>query len=888
MAASNILIVGAAGLGVEIAKNVILAGVKSVTLLDDATVVMRDLSAQFYLTEADVGKKRAAACKDRLQELNTAVAVSVAAGWPSDRELLKYQVVVLTDTPLADALRVDELCHRAGIGFICANIRGVFARVFCDFGPAFTVFDVDGEEPVSGIVAGITGGSPTIVTCVEDERLEFQDGQLVTFTEVVGMTELSDGKPRRIRNCKAHSFELEEDTSSYSAYVRGGIVTQHKEPKQLAFKPLAAAIAEPGEFLASDFAKMEQPAQLHLAFQALDAFQAEEGRLPAPHDKADAAALMERAHKLRAAQGGQEPINQELLEKVAYTAAGELSPMAAIIGGCVGQEVIKAVSGKFHPIFQWFYFDAVEALPAELPLPAAEVAGKGGRHDAQVAVFGRSVQAKLEAQRLFLVGAGALGCEFLKAFAMMGIAAGGGGSVTVTDDDVIEKSNLSRQFLFRDWNIGSAKSSVAAAAACALNPAMVVRALQNRVSPDTEAVFDDAFWEGLDCVVNALDNVNARLYVDSRCVYFGKPLLESGTLGPKCNTQTVIPRLTENYGASRDPPEKQAPMCTVHSFPHNIDHCLTFARSEFEGFMEKAPAEANAFLADPTKYIAAIRQASDAAAREQLERVVEVLVTERCSTMEDCIEWARKKFQMHFHDRIAQLVYTFPEDAPTSTGALFWSAPKRFPRALDWSAADPSHVAFVQAAALLRAEVYGIAPPAWARDPAKMAEAAAAVHVEPFMPRSGVHVETDPKATTASRASAMGDDEGVIDEYVKRLEAALKVLPAGFHLNPITFEKDDDTKGRWGPGGGWGGELVLDWFKERGLEAYSMSCGQSLLYNNIFPKHRERLGKKMSELVGTVAKMEIPERRQHFDVVVACEDEEGEDLDVPLVSIRFR
>lgn len=38
-------------------------------------------------------------------------------------------------------------------------------------------------------------------------------------------------------------------------------------------------------------------------------------------------------------------------------------------------------------------------------------------------------------------------------------------------------------------------------------------------------------------------------------------------------------------------------------------------------------------------------QASDAAAREQLEKVVEVLVTERCKTIEDCIEWARKKFQ---------------------------------------------------------------------------------------------------------------------------------------------------------------------------------------------------------------------------------------------------
>jgi ubiquitin-activating enzyme E1 len=76
--------------------------------------------------------------------------------------------------------------------------------------------------------------------------------------------------------------------------------------------------------------------------------------------------------------------------------------------------------------------------------------------------------------------------------------------------------------------------------------------------------------------------------------------------------------------------------------------------------------------------------------------------------------------------------------------------------------------------------------------------------------------------------------------------------------------------------------------QERGLEAYSMSCGQSLLYNNIFPKHRERLGKKMSELAVSVAKMQIPPSRKHFDVVVACEDEEGEDLDVPLVSIKFR
>ena len=92
------------------------------------------------------------------------------------------------------------------------------------------------------------------------------------------------------------------------------------------------------------------------------------------------------------------------------------------------------------------------------------------------------------------------------------------------------------------------KSTVGSKAATKLNPNFHARALQNRVSPLTEDVFNDAFWGELDVVVNALDNVNARLYVDSRCVYFAKPLLESGTLGPKCNTQMVIPNLTENYG----------------------------------------------------------------------------------------------------------------------------------------------------------------------------------------------------------------------------------------------------------------------------------------------------------------------------------------------------
>ena len=80
---------------------------------------------------------------------------------------------------------------------------------------------------------------------------------------------------------------------------------------------------------------------------------------------------------------------------------------------------------------------------------------------------------------------------------------------------------------------------------------------------------------------------------------------------------------------------------------------------------------------------------------------------------------------------------------------------------------------------------------------------------------------------------------------------------------------------------------VLAWFKARNLDAYSISCGQSLLYNSLFPRHADRLNRKMKDLAVEVAKLVLPPGRGHFDIVVACEDEEGEDLDVPLVSIKI-
>lgn len=143
-----------------------------------------------------------------------------------------------------------------------------------------------------------------------------------------------------------------------------------------------------------------------------------------------------------------------------------------------------------------------------------------------------------------MVGAGALGCEYIKAFALMGVGCSDEGHVAVTDNDNIEVSNLNRQFLFRSNNVGDSKSKVACTIAHDMNNALNVRDYQTRVGSDTESVFNDRFWENLDFVVNAVDNIKARLYVDQKCVWYEKPLLESGTLGTKANSQMVIPHKT--------------------------------------------------------------------------------------------------------------------------------------------------------------------------------------------------------------------------------------------------------------------------------------------------------------------------------------------------------
>lgn len=182
--------------------------------------------------------------------------------------------------------------------------------------------------------------------------------------------------------------------------------------------------------------------------------------------------------------------DEKVLKELSYQATGDLPPMNAVLGGFVAQEVLKACSAKFHPAFQHLYFDSLESLPNELPTEE-ECQPVNSRYDRQIAVFGKKFQEKITNHRQFLVGSGAIGCEMLKNWSLMGVGSGPDGIIHVTDLDTIEKSNLNRQFLFRAKDLGKFKAEVAAVAVAEMNPDLTgkILAKQEPVGAATESQY---------------------------------------------------------------------------------------------------------------------------------------------------------------------------------------------------------------------------------------------------------------------------------------------------------------------------------------------------------------------------------------------------------------
>lgn len=277
---SHILVCGMKGTVAEFCKNIVLAGVGSLTLVDDRVATDEALFSSNFLIPPDEnvyrGKTLAELCCDSLKDFNPMVRVSVEKGDVSgfDGEFFnKYDVVVVSCCSLATKKSVNEKCRKLSkhIAFYTVDCRDSSGEIFVDLQDH--IYSKKNLEET--------------VEC----KLQYP-----SFEEAISVPWRA--LPRRVSKL----------------YFAMRVIEKFE-----------AEGCHPGDVLIADL-----PGVLKLKKELCEANSLNESHIPDP-----------------------------LLERL-VTGTREFPPVCAVIGGILGQEVIKAISGKGDPLKNFFFFDAVD------------------------------------------------------------------------------------------------------------------------------------------------------------------------------------------------------------------------------------------------------------------------------------------------------------------------------------------------------------------------------------------------------------------------------------------------------------------------------------------------------------------------------------------------
>ncbi|XP_077536986.1 SUMO-activating enzyme subunit 1-like [Haemaphysalis longicornis] len=302
--AVRVLLAGLNGLGAEVAKNLVLAGIKSITLLDHRKVAEADFSTQFMIARGDVGENRAHSSVLYAGNLNPMVEVEGEDGQLADKGeeyLGKFDVVCCCDSLPREALvKVNALCRKRGVKFYCGHTWGFFGYFFSDL----IEHSYTQEVPVH---PGTKGGGLKGPSLENNGKAE----QVASILIKKVMTCVPLSKALQVKAGKAGTG-LDRKTSPYF-------------------------------FL------------LHVVLRFYDRHQA-------PPRQCDRAELV----NLRDEVAGELGVDKERIpDSLFETIDREMCATCAVVGGVLAQDIIKVASCKDPPLKNFFLFDGVECCGLE-------------------------------------------------------------------------------------------------------------------------------------------------------------------------------------------------------------------------------------------------------------------------------------------------------------------------------------------------------------------------------------------------------------------------------------------------------------------------------------------------------------------------------------------
>jgi len=320
--ASRVLVAGIKGLGCEVVKNLVLAGINSLTMIDHENLTKEDGDSQFLAPRDKVGSNRAEASLERVRQLNPGVEIKVDTSHLDSKNANffsdNFDLVVITNFPKDTVIKINQMCRESGIKFFAGDVFGFFGYSFMDLV----------EHEFVEEVKQIAGAKPNV--------------------EEQGSKASTDDSPPKAK--KARTVEVEEPETKMVKNSMKFVSLENAlkvDWTQEAYKKRIKRM-DPSYFL----------------LQVLFEFQSREGCSPRISHRDDDLTLLKRlrddvAQKLELPTGNK--LTNEDGDKMLPLLFSELSPVAAIVGGVLAQEIIKVISNKDTPHNNFFLYNPIES-----------------------------------------------------------------------------------------------------------------------------------------------------------------------------------------------------------------------------------------------------------------------------------------------------------------------------------------------------------------------------------------------------------------------------------------------------------------------------------------------------------------------------------------------